>query len=52
MADDDLDWKLLSPQLQGQLVLRAAETGLNYSHDGKMVRVLILEKAPVNPKSE
>ncbi|MGD0771066.1 MAG: glycosyltransferase family 39 protein [Tepidisphaeraceae bacterium] len=57
MADDDLDWKQLSPQLQAQLVLRAVETGLNYSHDGKMVRVLILEnrgyKSKIrNPKSE
>jgi hypothetical protein len=45
MADDDQDWKQLSPQVQRELTVRAAETGLNYSHDGKMVRVLILENA-------
>jgi hypothetical protein len=34
------------------LDIRAVETGLNYSHDGKMVRVLILEKTRDNQKPE
>jgi 4-amino-4-deoxy-L-arabinose transferase-like glycosyltransferase len=44
IADDEGDWGQLSPRLQGELELRAVETGLDYSRGGKMVRVLILQR--------
>jgi 4-amino-4-deoxy-L-arabinose transferase-like glycosyltransferase len=37
------DWDPLPANLKQKLVVRAQETGLNYSHDGRIERVLIVE---------
>jgi len=49
VADDKDDWQRVPAGLKQRLTLRAVESGLNYSHDGKIEKVLILENlAAVN----
>lgn len=43
IADDAEDWRNIPQRLRDKLTLRAVESGLNYSHEGKVQRVLILE---------
>lgn len=43
VADDADNWQKVPVELQRKLTLRAEESGLNYSHEGRVQRVLILE---------
>jgi hypothetical protein len=43
VADDADNWQKVPAELQKKLTLRAEESGLNYSHEGRVQRVLILE---------
>jgi 4-amino-4-deoxy-L-arabinose transferase-like glycosyltransferase len=43
IADDADNWQSIPPQLRRKLSVRAVESGLNYSHEGKVQRVLIVE---------
>jgi 4-amino-4-deoxy-L-arabinose transferase-like glycosyltransferase len=50
IADDADDWQRIPGQLRDRLAIRAVETGLNYSHEGKIVRVFIAEnRAALSP---
>jgi 4-amino-4-deoxy-L-arabinose transferase-like glycosyltransferase len=43
IADDKDFWQQIPTELRRKLTLRAVESGLNYSHEGLIKRVLILE---------
>jgi 4-amino-4-deoxy-L-arabinose transferase-like glycosyltransferase len=43
IADDADNWQKLPLEIQSKLTLRAEESGLNYSHEGRIQKVLILE---------
>jgi 4-amino-4-deoxy-L-arabinose transferase-like glycosyltransferase len=43
VADDADNWQKVPAEIQRKLTLRAEESGLNYSHEGKIQKVLILE---------
>ena len=43
VADDADNWQRIPAELRDRLTIRATESGLNYSHEGKIQKVLILE---------
>jgi 4-amino-4-deoxy-L-arabinose transferase-like glycosyltransferase len=58
IADDPGDWQKIPAALRQRLRVRATESGLNYSHEGKVEKVLIVENpaaghpAAENPATE
>jgi len=43
VLDDQDNWEQIPADLKKFLAIRASETGLNYSHEGKILKVLVVE---------
>jgi 4-amino-4-deoxy-L-arabinose transferase-like glycosyltransferase len=43
ISDDADNWQRVPQRIRDQLTIRAEETGLNYSHEGKILRVFVAE---------
>jgi 4-amino-4-deoxy-L-arabinose transferase-like glycosyltransferase len=49
ISDDEDNWQRLPQRVKDQLIIRAEETGLNYSHEGVVRRVFVVENKLAKP---